>query len=56
VGPTRQRGEGRGIIPLQVSPAGPRAEIRAGPDWLPGAFLFIFLSFLLFFSVFLFLL
>jgi hypothetical protein len=48
VGPTRQRGVGKGIVPLRVSPAGPRASSGAGPKRCPGSsFMFLF-SFLLF--------
>jgi hypothetical protein len=50
VGPTRQRGVGKGIVPLRVSPAGPRASSGAGPKRCPGSsFMFLFL---LFFSLF----
>jgi hypothetical protein len=35
---------------------GPWAETRAGPDWLPGAFLYFYFVFFFSFSVFLFLL
>jgi hypothetical protein len=50
---TERGGEG---YPFGIWLDGPWAETRAGPDWLPGAFLYFYFVFFFSFSVFLFLL